>query len=898
MIILKTLNSWDVVKLLKIKKGLVFVLISAFIIAFFLSSAFAAAPVPSSRHNEPPSTPPEIDSDISHGGQKPVDVKRILLLESYSKGYTYSDNIMSGITNVFGGSSYRIELQTEYMDMMETTDENYSETLRDAYKYKFKSSDFDLIISSGDAAFQFLLNYSGEVFPGIPVNFCAVNNFDASMLKGHNNFKGILKEMDPSATLDHILNLHPDTKRIYYISDDSSEGVAAENKLKAVMPDYEKKLVFIKVEGKDIFDIENKTAYLPGDGIVMLLHYSQDPIGLYMEYPEAAARISESSNRPVYGISDMYLGYGIVGGNLSSGYLQGQKVAEMALMTLQGKPIAWNYTEHPGTNELAFDYTQLERFGINPHLLPEGIKLINLPKETTQNILILNSYDKNVKWTNDMEAGIMDSLKGRLDKVSISYEYIDAMKYSDQSKLQAAYDFINKKYANIHFDLIITLDEEAYNFIKSYGMNFRDIPVVFCGINEEIGHKEHNMTGVLEYNDIKGTVDLALSLFKDTKRVIFINDTTPNGKALKKNLEEVMKGYSGRAKFIVLEDINMMELTKRVSGFSKGDIIILLSFSRDRSFNNFAYEEIISRLYEVSQVPIFGVWEYYLNNGLLGGIITRGFQQGQTAGSMAVRILDGESPDSISVVRESANQIIFDYKVMTRFGLKHKDLPEGAVTVNNPYSVKGFINEHRREFAFGLFILISVICISLLIIVLILKKYNWVKEQEQQMQRKLAMTDPLTGMPNRRAVFGELERRMTEGSEEETFTICFIDVDNMKQVNDTYGHNEGDELLKCLSNLIYKNIRSSDTAGRVGGDELMIIFHKAGLNQAVLGWNRIDESIKEFNSKKTKPYDIIVSCGFSEYKSGVGKNLQELVDEADNNMYIAKKRNKNNIQPT
>src|SRR6185295_20369000 len=86
----------------------------------------------------------------------------------------------------------------------------------------------------------------------------------------------------------------------------------------------------------------------------------------------------------------------------------------------------------------------------------------------------------------------------------------------------------------------------------------------------------------------------------------------------------------------------------------------------------------------------------------------------------------------------------------------------------------------------------------------------------------LALTDPLTGLPNRRAVEAWADRQLRAAVRHQfSFWVVMIDLDHFKRVNDTYGHDAGDTVLKAFGEILRSNTRSSDIAGRIGGEEFL-----------------------------------------------------------------------------
>jgi len=157
--------------------------------------------------------------------------------------------------------------------------------------------------------------------------------------------------------------------------------------------------------------------------------------------------------------------------------------------------------------------------------------------------------------------------------------------------------------------------------------------------------------------------------------------------------------------------------------------------------------------------------------------------------------------------------------------------------------------------------------------------------------RLYAATDVLTGIFNRRTGLLFLENRIKLSKRDETyFLICFVDVNNLKSINDKYGHNEGDELIICISQILKKSVRDSDIVFRLGGDEFIIIFHSASIDKSQLLWERIQYNIDEINSSAEKKYDVSVSYGFAEYNPNEEKTIDDLLSYADNEMYKKKEK--------
>ncbi|MTI70625.1 MAG: diguanylate cyclase [Firmicutes bacterium] len=165
--------------------------------------------------------------------------------------------------------------------------------------------------------------------------------------------------------------------------------------------------------------------------------------------------------------------------------------------------------------------------------------------------------------------------------------------------------------------------------------------------------------------------------------------------------------------------------------------------------------------------------------------------------------------------------------------------------------------------------------------------------KRKDIERKLkeyATYDDLTKVYNRRMGLVMLEEKINEAERENRLlTVCFLDVNGLKEINDNIGHKAGDDLLKIVAKVIDNEIRKIDIICRMGGDEFLIIFSNCSIRQAEHIWKRIVKEYNRINKVKNYPFMISVSHGLSEYKPKDKKSIDELINIADKRMYKEKK---------
>ena len=167
----------------------------------------------------------------------------------------------------------------------------------------------------------------------------------------------------------------------------------------------------------------------------------------------------------------------------------------------------------------------------------------------------------------------------------------------------------------------------------------------------------------------------------------------------------------------------------------------------------------------------------------------------------------------------------------------------------------------------------------------------------EESHRYLANHDELTGLASRRAFFNQGETLLNLcNRSEQPLTFAYLDLDHFKDINDTYSHAGGDAVLKAFGQLITSHLRSSDLAGRLGGEEFALVLPNTTANDARVLLERIRH---ELECSELQHQDAIISltlsAGLSQRTNKAPRSLYELMNYADEAMYVAKSRGRNCI---
>ncbi|MFZ0333608.1 MAG: diguanylate cyclase [Candidatus Acidiferrales bacterium] len=171
-------------------------------------------------------------------------------------------------------------------------------------------------------------------------------------------------------------------------------------------------------------------------------------------------------------------------------------------------------------------------------------------------------------------------------------------------------------------------------------------------------------------------------------------------------------------------------------------------------------------------------------------------------------------------------------------------------------------------------------------------------EAKNRLLRELALTDALTSLPNRRAI-EEWSSRQLSGAARHGFSfwVAIADLDNFKRVNDTYGHDAGDAVLKGFAEILKTNTRSSDICGRIGGEEFLIVLTHTKQEDARVVVERILQRLRDREfSFGEQTIRVTASFGIAGFQGRVAPEFGKLVNQADEALYTAKRTGRNRIE--
>ena len=369
---------------------------------------------------------------------------------------------------------------------------------------------------------------------------------------------------------------------------------------------------------------------------------------------------------------------------------------------------------------------------------------------TQKDVLLLHSYHKGYKWTDDITNAIENKFS-KYKEIDLTTIYMDTKRVNSLTYINSLKNLYKEQFKKREFDLIIVSDNAAYEFtVNNYDTLFTNTPVLFCGVNSfdksflEGKSIQKHISGVVEQIDIEKNFQLIKKLHPDLKNLIIINDKSKTALEVKQHLTPVIDKYKRNLNIEYIDDMNIEHIQTKVSSLKKEDsaILFLLLF-KDKTGKHFTYKESFLSIKSKSKVPIYGLWDFYLGSGLVGGLLTSAMAQGEATSDMAIDVLfHHKNIDNIPILEKSPNRYLFDYKELKKFKIDVSKELDDYYTINIP---KAFYEKHSEVF------LIAVLVIVILSIIVLAMRANIQRREilEKELSNKLKFEKVLLNtLPN------------------------------------------------------------------------------------------------------------------------------------------------------
>ena len=339
-----------------------------------------------------------------------------------------------------------------------------------------------------------------------------------------------------------------------------------------------------------------------------------------------------------------------------------------------------------------------------------------------KNILILYSYGHGSREIDLLDDYLIQALNdGGIATNNLFIEHLDLERNRlDSQYLPRLQAFLALKYAATRIDLIITVQQPALNFLLDEGEQLIPrAPAITIGAPaptpEQAGKR--SVVSLLSNFDIEGTVDLALDIFPHTRRVLFVSGSSASDRQLAASAAPIAAHYQGRLTFEYTTDLSLEALIKKVANLPPDTIILFSQHNRDAFGRITVSYEVERMITKVANAPVFGLWNFNLRDGGIGGSVVDIQQTSEAAGRLALEILNGtmKLTAPVTPVRIETYPLV-DWQQLKRWNGEGDHLAANTVFANrNP-------KFWDRNWMYGVALAIFLVAQSILVIGLLISR--------------------------------------------------------------------------------------------------------------------------------------------------------------------------------
>jgi len=342
-------------------------------------------------------------------------------------------------------------------------------------------------------------------------------------------------------------------------------------------------------------------------------------------------------------------------------------------------------------------------------------------------VLVLHSGFQSDQKTHEIQRGI-ESRFNNLD-ISLYVSYLDSgYQVVDDKELLAYFDFFSKKFEGKNFDAVIITGQNALNLVQRYSAKLfsNNTPIIFTGLklnDSSVSKFTAKISAVVESENLFDTVKLSVELFPNVLDVYIVTDNTVDSHFFNKKIRRLSDQLKQRVNIINNESPE--SLKNFISEVPNNAILIFNRFNLDQNSVPVNDSAMLKLLISVARIPIFVVHKHDLIEGVLGGVVTSGFSQGEATANKVLQLLSGTPIDSFPVEINLANESLLQYPEVLRWELNPESLPIGTKVINKPN------NTGKENISFITLLLLMLIFISII-------SLQWYKYYKLKRSKSLA----------------------------------------------------------------------------------------------------------------------------------------------------------------
>ena len=493
-------------------------------------------------------------------------------------------------------------------------------------------------------------------------------------------------------------------------------------------------------------------------------------------------------------------------------------------------------------------------------------------------VLLLLSYDDQDVITAKERAGVVDIM--RMSSVKVDVEYLDAHRIAASPKTKSKQEDLiaSKVQAHGAYSAVICADDEALSFVEEHHDSlFEQTPVIFFGVNDEehaeSAAKSGYATGIYENAGLQTTTREVHIMLPNASGFVAVVDSTEGGIGSRKQFEEAMSALPGMdVEYIDASKMTRDDLKERLAALTDDSILFYLDASIDSEGNTYTIDQNAYFMDEAAKVPVFRATSGGVGEGVLGAGFTDPELAGQNAAATTIKVLNGTKPADIKLVTDSPTRLVFDASKLGEYGLSADKLPSDTVLINEPALSWETIKPMLLPIVLMVIALVLILAFALLGYRRSINDTREIIKSRNDLQHRLYF-DRLTDLPNLQWLS---EVFLQDSKADKVKGVIKVDIDEFSDVNDSYGHAVGDQVIKKYAERL-KRLNS------------VVVLHP-GADEFIVGFDHpIKDSgteINDFRAAVDKPiiiddYEIAVSSSIGVANKAKDMKVDALFSGAD-----------------
>jgi PAS domain S-box-containing protein len=353
------------------------------------------------------------------------------------------------------------------------------------------------------------------------------------------------------------------------------------------------------------------------------------------------------------------------------------------------------------------------------------------PAKEIRRVLILHSLG----FSSPASIGVDEQIRAALDnspyQIELYEETLQGILFSDPASQREVRLGLIRKYKDRRPDVVIAVAPGPIRFMAESHDEFGpNTPVVICASSEDQLDNlklDSRFTGAWRTLDAAKTLEAALQLRPDTRHVVVVGGGVFwYDKRLEAIVKEQLHSYESRFAFTYLSNLTMPALLEQLRRLPAHAIVFYTAISQDAAGTHFIDEtQSLPMVVGAANAPVFVTEDTFIGQGTVGGYVTSYSDEGRVAGSLAVRILNGEKPQHIPIVNDT-NVYMFDWRALQRWGMNESSVPSGSIVLNR---VPSAWETYRKYIVGTIFVVLAE---TLLVLALL-----WQRARKRQLEQSL-----------------------------------------------------------------------------------------------------------------------------------------------------------------